>query len=268
MARAKLADGAARRANGGRLGLILGDREIARRVAAKFPDAVIVGVKGSYTGAADLLVPLAGLGRAVKFMKKRGVGRVAMAGGVHGAKLGFSWLLLKFVFLLIFRRNRFDGVLRLVAHEFEKKGIAVASLLDLVPEMAAGKGVLGRVRPGAEDMAGIAAGWEHAREFARSDRGQALAVRGGRVVATERWAGTDELVKRAGKIARGCVLIKLMKPEQDARLDIPVIGPYTIKTLAAAGFKGVAVEAGRTIIDDARATTAAADKAGIFIVGI
>jgi DUF1009 family protein len=141
-----------------------------------------------------------------------------------------------------------------------------------MPELAIGRGVLGAVMPSASDMAAIRRNRKAVADFAATDRGQSAVLFDGSVIATETFKGTDELIRRAARLKRGRrggVLVKVMKPGQDMRADIPTIGIGTIKNLAAGKFDGVAVEAGKVITEgDRRALLRLADEKGIFIVGI
>jgi DUF1009 family protein len=184
---------------------------------------------------------------------------------VHGAEIGFSLKLVEFAAKLLFMKNRYDGVLRLVIREFEKNGMAVIGVQDLLPQLLAPRGALTRAEPTPDDMAQVNACLAAARKFASSDKGQSAALLDGRIAATERWEGTDSLIHGS---QRGSILLKIAKPGQDMRADVPSIGPHTVAALVDAGFRGAAIEAGKSIIENKRETVAAANRAGIWIVGI
>jgi DUF1009 family protein len=127
-------------------------------------------------------------------------------------------------------------------------------------------GPLGAHTPDAAAKADIATGLAAARAHGARDLGQAVIAQHGRVVGVEDRDGTDALIRRGN--GQGGVLVKLAKPGQERRADLPAIGPATIAAVAAAGLRGIAIEAGATLVLDREAVIAAADRAGIFVVGV
>ena len=142
------------------------------------------------------------------------------------------------------------------------------SALDLCPELLVRPGVLTRRRPTAAEEADIAFGWELAKEMGRLDVGQSVAVKERAVLAVEAIEGTDRAIARAGELCRagGFVVVKVAKPQQDMRFDVPTVGCSTIETLHRAGGRVLAIEAGKTIVLDQDETVALADRYGITIV--
>jgi hypothetical protein len=136
-------------------------------------------------------------------------------------------------------------------------------------EHLATEGTLTQTQPGKTQAADIDFGWPIARDSARLDIGQSLAVRERDIIAVEAIEGTDAMIARAGQLcpAGGWTLIKVARPEQDMRFDVPTVGPETLRNLAAAGCRCLCVEAGRTVILDKPDTLALADKLGIAVVG-
>ncbi len=165
-----------------------------------------------------------------------------------------------------------DGILRRIARVFEARGLRVVGAGEAAPELLMPAGALGRVVPDAAARAAIAAGVEAAHRHGRGDLGQGVIVVGTTVVAKEGWAGTDAMVAgfaAAPKPSGGpAVLVKCPKPIQDLRLDMPAIGPDTIRSAAAAGLAGIAVMAGATLVADRADLVAAADAAGLFVWGV
>ena len=170
-----------------------------------------------------------------------------------------------------------DTVLSGVVRFFEEKGFRVFGAHEIAPELVVEAGPQGRHRPDRRSDADMAAGFDAAALLGRLDIGQAVIAVGGRVVAVEGAEGTDGLLARtaemreAGRLrwtGRSGVLVKAAKPSQDLRVDLPTIGPRTVAGVAAAGLAGIALEAGRVMIADRPVTLAAADAAGLFLVGV
>lgn len=172
-------------------------------------------------------------------------------------------------------KNGDDTVLRTVARLIEGRGFRVVAPGEVVPEMLAREGLIGRYRPTDEDLADVLAGYRAAKDLGRRDVGQAVVASGGRPVGQEDASGTDALLDRiavqraaAGETAPQGVLVKCMKPGQDERLDLPAIGPATVRNAARAGLAGIAVEAGRTLIVDEDILVELADRLGLFVMGV
>jgi DUF1009 family protein len=169
-----------------------------------------------------------------------------------------------------------DTVLRGVVRFFEDRGYQGVGAHEIAPDLVGGEGVLGRVEPDERSRIDIQRGFEAAEMLGRLDIGQAVVAIGGRVVAVEGVEGTDELLgriadlRKRGRIKAGAregVLVKAAKPQQDLRVDMPTIGPKTVRLVAAAGLAGIAVAAGRVMIVDRPAVIAEADAQRLFIVG-
>jgi hypothetical protein len=142
---------------------------------------------------------------------------------------------------------------------------------EILAEPAAPAGVLSRAAPDAQAMADIARGTEVARALGGADVGQGCVVQQGIVLAVEAAEGTDAMLARCAALARsgpGGVLVKLVKPGQERRADLPTIGAETVAAARQAGLRGIAFEAGGTILADRAATIAAADEAGLFLLGL
>lgn len=164
-----------------------------------------------------------------------------------------------------------DGLLAAVVRVFGEEGFRVVGMHEILNEALGPAGLLSRVAPDAVAMADIARAIAVARALGSVDVGQGCVVQQGIVLAVEAAEGTDAMLARCGALSRpgrGGVLVKLVKPGQDRRADLPTIGPATIEAAAAAGLRGVAFEAGGTILADREASIAAADAAGIFLLGL
>lgn len=214
-------------------------------------------------------------------LNEEGVKRLVMAGTV-GRRPRLSAMRLSADILKLLPRalramaSGDDVLLRLVVSYFEDRGIRVVGAQEIVPDLLTASGDLAKARPTKADRADIEAGIAAARALGALDIGQAAIAIGGRVVALEDIDGTQSLLRRVaalrghGRLAgkkRG-VLVKCAKPQQELRADLPAIGPETVRDAAAAGLAGIALDAGHTFILDQARTLAAADEAGLFILGV
>ncbi|MCX8997633.1 UDP-2,3-diacylglucosamine diphosphatase LpxI [Rhizobiaceae bacterium BDR2-2] len=169
-----------------------------------------------------------------------------------------------------------DTVLRMVIDLLEGEGCRIVGAQEIVPNLLATLGPLGRHAPSGEDLRDIAAGVAAADVLGALDIGQGAVAVGGRVVAVEGAEGTDSMLLRVaglraeGRISkrRRGVLVKLCKPQQDVRADLPTIGRSTVENAGHAGLAGIAVEAGRSLVLERDALVKAADEAGLFVIGI
>jgi UDP-2,3-diacylglucosamine hydrolase len=164
-----------------------------------------------------------------------------------------------------------DGLLAAVIKVFGEEGFSVIGAHEVMREVLAPSGVLTRTAPDAQAMADIRRGVEVARLLGTADVGQGCVVQQGLVLAVEAIEGTDAMLARAAALRRdgiGGVLVKLVKPGQDKRADMPTVGPETVRNAAAAGLRGLAFEAQATILADREACLATADAAGLFMLGL
>lgn len=164
-----------------------------------------------------------------------------------------------------------DGLLAAVVRVLGEEGFRVLGAHEILREAVGPAGLLGAVSPDAQAMDDVARGQAVLRALGAADVGQACVVQQGIVLAVEAIEGTDAMMARAGELRRpgpGGVLVKLVKPGQDRRADLPAIGPNTIGGAVAAGLRGVAFEAGGTLLHDRPACVAAADASGLFLLGV
>ena len=164
-----------------------------------------------------------------------------------------------------------DGLLAAVVRVLGENGFRVIGAHEILQEALGPRGVLTSVSPDAQAMADIERGVAVVRALGTVDVGQCCVVQQGFVLAVEAVEGTDAMLSRCGDLARsgpGGVLVKLVKPNQERRADLPTIGPITIQGAIAAGLRGVAFEAEGTILADKDACIAAADAAGLFLLGL
>ena len=164
-----------------------------------------------------------------------------------------------------------DGLLAAVVRVLGEEGFRVLGAHEVLTEAVGGAGMLGQAAPDAAAMADVERGTQVVRALGQVDVGQGCVVQQGIVLAVEAIEGTDAMLARAAGLARpgpGGVLVKLVKPGQDRRADLPTIGPHTVSAAAAAGLRGIAYEAGGTLITDRAACIAEADARGLFLIGI
>lgn len=222
---------------------------------------------------------VARLGRMIRCFRREGVREVVMAGKIQKTRMHHSWRMVYYLpdwrfvrFWYHHRRknNSDDNLLLGMIDEFAQDGITFTSALDYCPELLVKPGLLTRRRPTAREEADIAYGLELAREMGRLDVGQSVAVKERAVLAVEAIEGTDRMILRAGELcpAGNFVIVKVAKPHQDRRFDVPTIGPGTIETMKKAGARVLAIEAERTIILDEGATLALADRLGLTVVAV
>jgi DUF1009 family protein len=219
---------------------------------------------------------VAQLGRTIHCFKREGVRDLVMAGKVMKTVIftPWRWLSLMPDWRLIrgwYRRrrdNRDDTLMYWIIDEFAADGIKVGSALDLCPELLVNAGLLTRRKPTSAEEKDIRFGWLMAREMGRLDIGQSVSVKEQAVLAVEAIEGTDRSIQRAGELCRSgsFVVVKVAKPNQDMRFDVPTIGPDTIETMKKVGGRVLAIEAGRTILLDQAKTVALADRYGISII--
>ena len=200
-----------------------------------------------------------------------------MAGKVpkSGMFIAFRWVrlipdlrMLRFWFFRRRTNNSDDNLLMGIIAEYARDGLECVSALDLCPELLVRPGVLTKRQPTPRELADIEYGWHLAKEMGRLDVGQSVAVRDQAVLAVEAIEGTDAAIRRAGDLCRtgGFVVVKVAKPQQDMRFDVPTVGPSTVASMKAAGGKLLAIEADKTILIDEADTVRQADEAGICIV--
>ena len=267
-----------------RLGIIAGGGPLPAKVAAAARAAgrgvFIIGLEGFADPA--LLAPwphemrrLGAAARIIAALRENGCQDLVMIGPVRrpslldlrpdaeGAKL-----------LARIGRAAFagdDGLLAAVIRVLTEEGFTVIGMQQILREAVAPAGVLSAATPDAQAMADINRGVQVARLLGSADVGQGCVVQQGLVLAVEAIEGTDAMLLRAGALRRdgiGGVLVKLVKPGQDKRADLPTIGPNTVRNAAAAGLRGVAFEAQATILADREACLDAANAAGLFLLGL
>jgi len=272
------------------LGLIAGGGELPRAVAMAARKAgrtvFVVPLVGSVTEdwvqdfPHEFLSP-GEPGRIIKALKGAGVAEVLLAGKVDRPKFQDLKLDAKGVLLLpkaiAAAKKGDDALLRFIVGICEDEGLTAISVAQAAPALVAEEGVLGAVVPDAEHRADIERAFKIVHAWGALDVGQAAVVCEGLPLSVEAAEGTDAMLLRIPGLReslRGTadkkrgVLAKALKPLQDAKTDMPVVGVQTVKNAAAAFLAGIAVEAGAALILDKQAVAAEADRLGLFVVGV
>ncbi|MDZ7713206.1 MAG: UDP-2,3-diacylglucosamine diphosphatase LpxI [Rhodovibrio sp.] len=217
---------------------------------------------------------LGAAGQTLKALRTAGCGELVMAGPVRRPSFGEirpDLTAARFLGRIGTRALGDDGLLRAVIDLLEREGFRMIGLHEVLPDVLAGAGKLGRHAPDAAAMSDIRRGLSVARALGEQDVGQAVVVQQGMVLGVEAIEGTDQLLRRCGDLRRpgaGGVLVKIKKPQQDARADLPTIGTRTVEGARAAGLRGIAVSAGGAVMVDPDDTIAAADAASLFLYGV
>ncbi len=249
--------------------------EACRRTGREF---IVIAVKGHADPAMlggdvpHAWVPVGAITMTMRILKREHCEEAVMVGAVTRPpviKLFFDLpILLRAVFSGIMAKGD-DALLSKIIHVFEKEGgFRIIGVHEVLPDLLAPEGPIGTVQPGEQAWADIRLGAAAALELGRDDIGQGVVVAHGRVVAREGRAGTDAMLAALDESAAGGVLVKMAKPGQDRRVDLPTIGAATVEKAAAAGLKGIAIEAGGAIIAERDRLVASADAAGLFVVAI
>ena len=267
-----------------RIGLIAGNGRfpflVLQGARSLGSDVTVVAIKeeafpelerAARDASADLhWVSLGHLGTCIKILKTAGISRAVMAGQVKHVKI-FSGILPDRALLSVLTRlkaRNTDALISAVADVMRGEGIELMDSTTYLQPLLARPGTLTERAPNEEEHEDFAFGYRIADAIAALDIGQTIAVKHKAVVAVEAMEGTDEVIGRAGQLAGpGVRVVKVAKPNQDMRFDVPVIGMATIQAMRAAGASALSVDAERTLVLDGDRVFAAANEAGIAIVG-
>jgi hypothetical protein len=211
------------------------------------------------------------LGKLIKAFQENGVRDVLMAGGIRKTRLFSGGLpdLRGAALLARMLAKKDDSILRAVAAELESEGIVVRESTLYLDSLLAPPGVLTKRVPTKDEWKDISFGWQLAKEIGRLDIGQTVVVKDQAVLAVEAIEGTDEAIRRGGRLCgSGAVVVKVCKPQQDLRFDLPATGVRTVATMGEVKAACLAVEAGKTIVIQREAVIEQANAAGIAIVSL
>ena len=221
-------------------------------------------------GAPIHWISIGQLGKCISLLKAAGATHAVMAGQVKHTKI-FGGIVPDFTFLSVLSKiasRNTDGLIGAVASVLRDNGIDLMDSTALLQPLLAKAGVLTRRAPTDEERKDFEFGYKMADVIAGLDIGQTIAVKHQAVVAVEAMEGTDEVIGRAGYLAGpGVRIVKVAKPKQDMRFDVPVIGLATIQAMRVAGASALSIDADRTLVFDDEAVFGSADEANITIVG-
>lgn len=266
-----------------KLGLIAGDKnlpfEITKWAKNNNVELFVAGIKEcvnpklkTFINKANYIEPhLSQLSKVIKFFKKNNVDTITLAGGVNNSSIKITFDVIKLFTKLLFIKNKYDGILRLVIKEFEKNKIKVIGIDEILTQNVITKGIHTITKPTKSELNQIKSNWQNAINFASNDLGQSIIIFNDKVIATESFKGTDDLIARATKIKngkKGGILLKVLKPHQERRADLPVIGEKTIQNLITGQFSGIAIDANNAIFEDKNKVLSLANKNNIFIIAL
>jgi len=216
-------------------------------------------------------IKLGQLGHLIKTLKKKGARKTILAGTITKKKM-FENIRPDLKGLAVMSRLAVfhdDDILRAVAAELAGEGIEIVNSTLYLPELVAPPGRLTRRKPSRAEQEDIRFGWHVAKALGRLDIGQCAVVRKKTVLALEAIEGTNEAILRGGSLGReNAVVVKVSKPHQDLRFDVPAVGIETVRTMARVKASALAVEAGKTLIFDKKEMITYADQSGISIVAL
>ncbi len=264
-----------------KIGLIAGSGELPKLIAA---DArargfhiVAVGLEPladkTLSSCVDEIkwVNVGKLGKIIETLKRSGIREAVMAGKVPKTLLyrGNITPDLRAVKLLFTLKDKSDdSILLAITKELERDGISLLNTTDFCPDMLTPQGVLTRGDITGDERKDIVFGWKVAKEMGRLDIGQTVVIKDRAVMAIEAIEGTDEAIRRGGSLSgEGAVVVKVSKPGQDMRFDVPVVGLNTLKAMVEVRARVLAVEAEKSILLQRESLVREAEKAGISVVG-
>ena len=219
-------------------------------------------------------IRLGDVGKAIKIAHDNGVEEIVMIGAVRRpsfSEIRPDWRGVKFFAKAGLKALGDDGILKAAIDEIEKEGFSVIGAHEVLDNALSTFGLYGKVKPDKQALKDIAKGYQIAKVLGQADVGQSVVIADGLVLGVEAIEGTDALIMRSTSLARSKVkpvLVKVKKPTQETRADLPTIGTQTIINAYSAGFAGIAIEAGSTFVVDKADVVKKADELGLFVLGI
>jgi DUF1009 family protein len=261
-----------------KLGIVAGGGILPRKLVAYCDahgiDCFVVGFDGhvdaeTVAGRDHVLMRLGSAGMIIELLRTRGYNDLVLIGAVKRPKLSEmcpDLRTIKFYAKLGMRALGDDGFLKAIRAELEDEGFIIHGIHEIVPGLFVPKGVLGAVEPDEAQWEDIRIGFAGSRKIGEDDIGQCVVALNGDIIGTEDDKGTNALIKRAA--AKGAVLVKSSKPQQDRKLDMPTIGSETVKLCASLGYAGIAAEADGVLVADRAEMIELANATGLFLVGV
>ena len=213
-------------------------------------------------------------GKIIQSLKEQNVEEIVMVGAVRRPSiitLFPDWRAISLIFRIgTIMVGGDNSLLTAIAEEFERDGFKVIGIDELLSDLLAPVGPFGMIKPNDQDLKFIQSGIQQAQIIGRKDTGQAIVIQKDIIIGTENKSGTDELIKRCRNTVSDYgkpILIKIKKPGQDRRVDLPTIGVRTVQPAAECGFSGIVVETGQTLVVDLAKVTKMADQCGLFVIG-
>lgn len=225
-------------------------------------------------GRNHMIARMGAAGKIIKTLKSHDVRDLVMIGSVRRptlAELRPDFRALKFFMRLGFRAKGDNNLLSALRRELEEEGFSLHGIQSFVDDLLAAEGALGRYKPSRGDWDDINRGIEVATALGKLDVGQSVIVQEGIVLGVEGAEGTDELIRRCRlykRKGRGGVLVKIAKPQQDRDLDLPTIGPQTVRLCSDALLSGIVVQAGNSLVIDPQDVADIANREKMFVLGI
>ena len=253
--------------------------EIIKHCKEKGIDIYVIGLEPfaseeQLKDAAHSFAKIGEVGKITKVFKNNDIHHLVLAGGIKRPsfkELIPDWGGMKMLGKIAMKKMSDDNLFRAVISEVENLGFKILGIEEVVPEMMFYEGIYGKIKPSKDDMDDINRGFVVAKALGAVDVGQAVVVQEGMVLAVEAIEGTDMMLSRAASLkkeGKEPVMVKVLKPGQDTRVDLPTIGIQTIEQLKKYGIKGIAVEAGGILLIEREAVIKMANEAGIFIIGM
>lgn len=266
-----------------KLGIVAGGGVLPRKLI-EFCDSqgiqvCVVAIRGQADvtladGREHIVARLGAAGRVIKALREKGYRDLVLIGSVKRPHLGDlcpDLYTAAFLARLAFRLSGDDALLTAIRGQLEREGFRLHGIHELMSELLMPEGVLGVAVPSKAHLSDIATGFKVAKAIGALDIGQSIVIQDGVVLGVEGVEGTDELLRRCAAYRRtktGGILVKVCKPQQDRKIDLPTIGPETITLCASLGYDGVAVESGSALVVDLERVIMAADAASLFITGV
>lgn len=257
-----------------KLGIIAGGglipRQLQQACANQNIQTVTIGIKGATDHVSpDFWTRIGTSGKTLAWLEKENIKDVVFIGAVKRPSLMNlwpDWETAKFFFKIWFKSLGDNTLLCAVREELAKRGVTVHGVHKFLPELLTPEGVIGNHVPKSGDQVTIQLGIQQARKLGLEDLGQAVIMKGREVIAREDSKGTSALIRKHG--CEGALLVKTCKPQQDRDLDLPTIGPETVKLCAEKKMSGIVAQAGASLLVERQEVVRIADANGIFVIGV